>query len=117
MGLISIEGIKLFAYHGDLPEEAVLGGHFVVNVWITTNMSEVKNSDKLKDTVDYVQITQVVKKEMQIRSEMIEHVAGRIAAKILLLNKVDSVKVEVEKKNPPIDLNFNKISVLVEGKN
>ena len=117
MGLISVEGIKVFAYHGDLPEEAVLGGHFIVNVWVTTNMSEVKKSDKLEDTVNYVQITEVVKKEMQIRSEMIEHVAGRIAAEILLLNKVEAVKVEVEKKSPPIDFNVNKISVLVDGKN
>lgn len=117
MGLISVEGIRVFAYHGDLPEEAVLGGHFVVNVWVTTNMKEVKKSDKLQDTVDYVKITKVVKKEMQIRSEMIEHVAGRIVKEILSLNKVDAVKVEVEKKNPPIDVEFNKISVLVKGKN
>tara|TARA_B100000214_G_scaffold372234_1_gene350085 strand:+ start:1461 stop:1814 length:354 start_codon:yes stop_codon:yes gene_type:complete len=117
MGLISIEGIKVFAHHGDLPEEAVLGGHFVVNVWVTTNMREVKKSDKLEDTVDYVKITEVIKKEMQIRSEMIEHVAGRIVTEILLLNKVEEVKVEIEKKSPPIDVNFDKISVLVGGKN
>ena len=117
MGLITVEGIRVFAYHGHLQEEAILGGHFIVNIWVTTNMKKVKKTDKLEDTVDYVKVTEVVKKEMQIRSEMIEHVAGRIVKAILSLNKVDKVKVEIEKKNPPINLDFNKISVLLEGKN
>ena len=56
MGLITVEGIRVFAYHGHLPEEAVLGGHFIVNVWITTDTSEVEKSDDLNDTVDYVKI-------------------------------------------------------------
>ena len=30
MGIISVEGIRVYAYHGHLPEEAVLGGHFIV---------------------------------------------------------------------------------------
>ena len=34
MGLITVEGIRVFAYHGHLPEEAILGGHFIVNVWV-----------------------------------------------------------------------------------
>ena len=28
MGLITVEGIRVFAYHGHLPEEAILGGTF-----------------------------------------------------------------------------------------
>ena len=32
MGLIKVEGIKTYSYHGHLPEEAVLGGNFIVNV-------------------------------------------------------------------------------------
>ena len=117
MGVISIEGVKVFAYHGDLPEEAILGGHFLVSVWVTTNMKKVIKSDKLKDTVNYVKIIEIINKEMQIRSEMIEHVAGRIAKKILSLNKVEAVKVELEKKNSPIDVSFDKISVVVEDTN
>jgi len=35
----------------------------------------------------------------------------------LLLHKVQKVKVEVEKIQPPIDATFDKISVTIEGKN
>tara|TARA_B110000014_G_C19630196_1_gene332667 strand:+ start:171 stop:524 length:354 start_codon:yes stop_codon:yes gene_type:complete len=117
MGLISIEGIRVFAYHGHLPEEVILGGHFVVSVWVTTDSEEVENTDDLNHTVDYVKVIELVKEQMAIRSNMIEHSAKRIADAILPLHKVQKVKVEVEKIQPPIDATFDKISVTAEGEN
>ena len=115
MGLITVEGIKVFAYHGHLPEEEVLGGHFIVNVWVTADTFEVEKTDDLNDTVDYAKIIAIVKEQMAIRSDMIEHPAKRIGDAILALNKVQKVKVEVEKIQPPIDASFGKISVTIKG--
>ena len=111
MGLITVEGIRVFAYHGHLPEEAVLGGHFIVNVWVTADTSEVEKTDDLNDTVDYVRIIEIVKEQMAIRANMIEVPAKRIVEAILPLNKVQKVTVEVEKALPPINATFDKISV------
>ena len=117
MGLITIEGIRIFAYHGHLPEEAKLGGHFIVNIWITVDVSEVEKTDNLNDTVDYVQIIEIVKKDMSLRANMIEVPAKRIVDSILKLDKVQKVKVELEKVQPPIEASFDKISVIREGEN
>ena len=117
MALISVEGIRIFAYHGHLPEEKKLGGHFIVNVWVTADTKEVEKTDDLNHTMDYVKVIEIVKEQMAIRSNMIEHPAKRIADAILPLNKVQKVKVEVEKIEPPIDASFDKISVTIEGKN
>ena len=117
MGLITVEGIRAFAYHGHLPEEAILGGHFIVSVWVTADTREVENTDDLNHTVDYVRIIEIVKEQMAIRSNMIEHPAKRIVDAILPLYKVQKVKVEVEKIQPPIDATFDKISVTTEGEN
>ena len=117
MGLVTIEGIRIFAYHGHLPEEAILGGHFIVNVWVTSETLEVEETDNLNHTVDYVQIIEIVQQQMSIRANMIEVPAKRIVDAILLLNKVQKVKVEVEKIQPPIDATFDKISVTNEGEN
>ncbi len=117
MGLITVEGIRVFAYHGHLPEEAVLGGHFIVNVWVEADTSEVEKTDRLNDTVDYVRIIEIVKEQMAIRAKMIEVPAKRIVYAILPLNKVQKVKVQVEKIQPPIDATFDKISVTTEGEN
>lgn len=111
MGLISVEGIRVFAYHGHLAEEEKLGGQFIVNVWVNAGMAEVEKTDDLNDTVDYVKIIDIVKEQMAIRSKMIEVPAKRIADAILLLQKAEKVKVEVEKIQPPIDAIFDKISV------
>lgn len=116
MGLIKVEGIKLYAYHGHLPEEAILGGHFIINVYVNADTSMVEKSDDLEATVDYVKIIDIVKEQMSIRSNMIEQPAARIADNILLLNHVINVKVEVEKLNVPINANFSKISVTIERK-
>jgi len=117
MGLITVEGIRVFAYHGHLPEEAVLGGHFIINVWVESDTVEVEKTDDLKHTVDYVKIIAIVKEQMAIRSNMIEHSAKRIVDAILTLHKVQKVTVEVEKVLPPIDATFDKISVTSEGEN
>jgi dihydroneopterin aldolase len=117
MGLITVEGIRVFGYHGHLPEEAVLGGHFIINVWVEADTTEVEKTDDLNDTVDYVKIIEIVKQQMAIRSNMIERPARRIVDAILPLNKVQKVTVEVEKIQPPIDATFDKISVTMEGEN
>ena len=117
MGVITVEGIKIFAYHGHLPEEKKLGGHFIVSVWVVADTSEVEKTDDLSDTVDYVKIIAIVKEQMAIRGDMIEVPAKRIVDAILPLNKVQKVKVEIEKIEPPIDVVFDKISVTTEGKN
>ena len=117
MGLITVEGIRVFAYHGHLPEEAVLGGHFIVNVWVEADTVEVEKTDDLNHTVDYVQIIAIVKEQMAIRSNMIEHSAKKIVDAILTLDKVKKVTVELEKVLPPIDATFDKISATSEGEN
>jgi len=117
MALISVEGIRIFAYHGHLPEEKKIGGHFIVDVWVTVDTSEVEKTDDLNDTVDYVKIIGIVKEQMEIRADMIEVPAKRIADAILPLNKVQKVKVEVEKIQPPIDATFDRISVTSEAEN
>ena len=117
MGVITVEGIRVFAYHGHLPEEAILGGQFIINVWVKVDTKEVEKTDNLKHTVDYVKIISVVKEKMEIRSNMIEVPAKRIVDAILRLYKVQKVKVEVEKIQPPINSTFSKISVTLEGKN
>ena len=116
MGVITVEGIRVFAYHGHLPEEAILGGHFIVNVWVEVDTSQVEETDDLNHTLDYVKVIEIVKNQMAIRADMIEVPAKRIVDAILPLHKVQKVKVEVEKVSPPIDASFNKISVTIEKK-
>lgn len=111
--LISVEGIECYAYHGCLDEESVIGGRFSVDVLIETDMSKSFVSDDLKDTIDYTTVYNLVKQEMAIRSNLIEHAAGRILEKISRQVKFIKITVKVTKFNPPVNGNLEKTVILI----
>lgn len=116
MGIIRVDGIRVRAYHGCLPEEGVIGGDYVVNVRIDVDFTPSVKSDELDDTVDYCVVFDLVKQEMAIRSKLIEHVAHRIVTQ--LRNRYPAVnrfEVEVVKIVPPMNGPVNQVSVLVQG--
>ena len=114
METILIEGIKLYAYHGCMQEEAAIGGHYIVDVSIVADLKKASSSDRLNDTIDYVSVFEVVKKEMAIPSKLIEHVAKRILDRLKKkFPETGSIAVKVTKLNPPINGEVEKVSVIL----
>lgn len=112
---VQVNGIKLYAYHGCLPEEAKIGGHYIVNIEVTTDFSKSFDSDDLNDTVDYVVINQIVKEEMAIRSKLIEHVGYRIFTR--LKSEVDNIlksRIQIIKISPPINGDVENVAITIE---
>ena len=64
MGKIKLKDIKIYAYHGCLSEENLIGGEYLVNLSVFSNLKKSSLSDELKDTIDYVSLLDIVKKEM-----------------------------------------------------
>ena len=115
MHIINIRGIQLYAYHGCMPEESVIGGDYVVNVVLKGDFSKAMASDKLEDTADYGKVYQIVKREMGIRSNLIEHVAKRIAEHLKTdFPTLTNLTVEVIKKNPPVNGEVDEVSFVIE---
>lgn len=114
MSKILVQGIKIYAYHGCLPEEAVIGGNYMVDVSIDADLDKPARTDKLTDTVDYVTVHEIVKKEMSVRSKLIEHVAKRISDKLKKkFPKTRALEVKVTKLNPPIPGEVESVSVVI----
>ncbi len=114
MAKILVQGIKLYAYHGCLPEEAIIGGNYIVDVSIEADLSKPSKTDKLNETIDYVTVYEIVKKEMSVRSKLIEHVAKRIFDKLKKkFPKTKSIEVKVTKLNPPIQGEVEKVCAVV----
>jgi dihydroneopterin aldolase len=112
---ILVPAIKVYAYHGCLPEESRIGSEYEVDVEVTTDFTEAAETDDLSKTVDYVWLAEVVKEEMAIRAKLIELVAQRIVKRYLADEKVLTCKVRVSKLNPPINADAPKVSVEIEG--
>lgn len=113
---IEVNGIKLYAFHGCLVEESKIGGHYTVDVSITTDFSKSFETDELEDTVDYVAINRIVAEEMSIRSKLIEHVGYRIHQKLKQeIKGVIHSKVKVIKHTPPIGGDVKDVAIIIEG--
>ena len=112
---VEVNGIKLYAFHGCLPEEGKIGGNYIVDVSITTDFSKAALSDNLKETIDYVFVNAIVKEEMAVRSKLIEHVGQRIVQRIKgELQLAESITVKVIKVCPPINGDVNNVAIIIE---
>ncbi|MFN8276708.1 MAG: dihydroneopterin aldolase [Chitinophagales bacterium] len=115
MGKIGIEGLQFYAHHGYYKEEQVLGGKFVVDVYLQTDVSAAANSDQLDQTINYEEVYQLVKTAMEERSKLLEHVAQRILSNIKSrYPQLESVKVRVSKHQPPLKGSVDRVFVELE---
>lgn len=114
-GIIFVNEIKIYAFHGCLKEETVIGGNYVVDLEITTDFSEAASSDDLSKTVDYCIVYEIVKREMQIPSKLIEHAAMRILTALKAeIPRIEKVKVKLTKIAPPVNGSVGTVSVMIE---
>lgn len=101
---LQIRDIHTHAFHGCLPEERKIGGRFTVHLTFTGDFSAAIQTDELTHAVDYVQVHTLVREEMGIPANLIEHVAGRILHRLkAAFPQVERIKVEVVKYNPPVN--------------
>jgi dihydroneopterin aldolase len=112
---INIEGIKLYAYHGCLEEEGKIGGNYIVDVYMITDFTEAANTDDLTKTIDYCTIYEISKKEMAVRSKLIEEVCQRIFKNIRsTFPQLKNLHVKVTKFLPPMNGDVEKVSVEIK---
>ena len=113
---IEVNGIKLYAFHGCLPEESKIGGNYIVDLTITTDFTGAATTDELIKTVDYVVVNQIVKEEMSVPSKLIEHVGQRIINRIKQeVKNIDALRVKVTKVCPPINGDVDNVAIIIEG--
>ena len=103
MSKISVNNAWFYSYHGCLSEETIVGGEYLVNATVELDTSKAETDDSLENTVDYVDIYNAIKKEMDTPSKLLEVVMERIISSINKLDKnIVSVDVSIKKVNPPI---------------
>ena len=116
MGIIKVNNIKLYAYHGCLDEEAKIGSEYRVDVSIKADLKKSAKTDDLTDTVDYVHLNHIVKEEMGVRAKLLEVVVQRIIDRVMKEHQtVMMVRVNVAKKNPPIGGEVEEVSLERKG--
>jgi dihydroneopterin aldolase len=114
MGLIQIENMEFYSFHGHFKEERIVGNKFLVDLTIETDMKVPAESDNLRDAVNYQQAYEIVKLQMEKKSHLLEHIAGRIIDAIYAeMTGIQKVTVKVSKMNPPMGGKIGSVSVVL----
>jgi 7,8-dihydroneopterin aldolase/epimerase/oxygenase len=114
MGLIQIENMEFYSFHGHFKEERIVGNKFLVDLTIETDMKLPAESDNLKDAVNYQRVYEIVKSQMEMKSHLLEHIAGRILDAIYSEMKgITRVTVKVSKMNPPMGGKIGSVNVVM----
>ena len=102
-GVIELDEMRFWAFHGCLETEKKKGNLFLVDFKGEMDMTKASEDDCLEDTVNYAEIYEVVKTQMDIPSDLLEHVAGRIVKEIAAaFPQFIRFSVRVSKHNPPV---------------
>lgn len=99
---IRLTNLEFNAYHGLHPEETMLGATFRVNCVLTFPVfNEVVES--INQTVDYVQLYELIKDRMSRPTPLLETVIMEMGIAIeSKFPEVKSISLTIEKLNPPI---------------
>ncbi len=112
MSLIAIEGMEFFAYHGCFAEEQVIGTKFLVDFYLEVDTKKAEKSDKLNETINYQTVYSIIKKEMEIKSKLLENVARRALDAVMNeFPEIVEAEIKLEKLNPPLGGKMKSVSV------
>ena len=107
--------MRFYAHHGCFEEERAIGTHFLVDLQLETDTKTAEVSDSISDTVNYLEVYQVVKHEMDVPSNLLENVAHRVGKAVLSqFPDIKNIVVKVSKLNPPLGGQMESVSVEVE---
>ncbi len=112
MSKIYVNNAWFYSFHGCLHEESVVGAEYLVNIMVETNTDDAEKNDNLQSTVDYVDIYNAIKKEMDKPSKLLESVMERMIVSIKGISAdISGIDVSIKKLSPPIGGNVDSVEL------
>ena len=112
--IVSIIGLDVPGRHGVYPQERELGQRFVVDVVMELDSCPATATDAIADTVDYAAVSEAVAAIVAGPPvQLLEHLAQRIAERVLAERHVDAVEVTVRKPHVAIAHTLQETSVTI----
>ena len=116
MGKISLEGMEFYAHHGYYRDEITRGNKFIVDLHFHTDFDEASKTDNLDKTLNYEEVYEIIKTQMSIRSNLLEHAANRMLNELKKhFPRISSIELKLSKLNPQLKGIVQKVSVSVTG--
>ena len=110
MFTINLHNLIFHSFHGVHDEERILGNIFEVNV--TMEFDHDKPITSLQDTINYATVYEKIKQRMSTPTHLLETLAQEMIQAIYDYdNRIKTISISVEKKNPPISNMEGSVSV------
>ena len=114
---IALRRVRFHAFHGVMPQERQVGGDYLVSLRVGYPLEQAMKSDAVEDTLNYATLYALVEREMLQTSNLLEHVAGRIAdAVVEAFPEVRSIDLTLTKQNPPMGADCDGAGVEIHWK-
>jgi dihydroneopterin aldolase len=112
---IFIHGLLIHARHGVMEHEAAVGQRFVIDLELSTDLSESARTDRLSHTVSYADVVDAATAAFAGKNyRLLERAAGAVADAILdAFPRITAVKVTVHKPHAPIAALFHDVGVII----
>lgn len=112
---IRISGLRVFARHGVLPQEQAVGNDYLIDATLGYDAAQAMQSDVIDHALNYASAVEVIKTEMAIHSDLLEHVARRIALALTrTFDALDSGTLTITKLKPPFAGQLDGVSFTLE---
>ena len=114
---VFLRNVRFHAFHGVMPQERQVGGDFLLSLRVGYPIDKAMESDDVADTLNYATLFDLAKREMDIPSQLLEYVAGRIVKAITTaFSEVTSIDLELTKQNPPMGADCEGAGVMIKLK-
>jgi len=110
---IFVTGLVLHAHHGVGDDEGRIGQQFLIDLVLDLDLAGASRSDKLADTVNYGELTEVASRAFRAESyRLIEAAAGAVADAVLsAFPRITRLQITVHKPHAPIAAVFADVGV------
>jgi dihydroneopterin aldolase len=117
MDIIRLKNMNFYGYHGVYDFEKEQGTNFEIDLELFTALSKSSKSDNIKDTINYEEVYELVKKEFGSKSYfLLEKLADSISRSIFEAYKIDKLIIRVRKIDAPIDGKLDSVEIELKRK-
>lgn len=114
-GILEIEGMEFYAYHGCFEAEQIVGNKFMVYARLEYDCTLPARSDDIKDALSYQRAYEIIAEEMKKRSHLLEHVGLRILDSLYReFPQLEHARIRISKMNPPLGGQIHSTAVTLE---
>ncbi len=115
-GTILIDRLRIHARHGVMAQERAVGAWFRVSLEARFECRpEAYAEDRLEGTVNYADIVSAIQREMEIPSQLLEHLVHRTGQRLMAdFPQIEHLTLAIFKENPPVCAQCNEIGIKMD---